>query len=85
MEWWIGIFSFHDWFTRLPCRLIIWIYYELLKKTMLKSIKAFPGRWRAGLMDDDIFQWNDDLVSRIIVSWTQTQGYWQILDYLDAS
>jgi hypothetical protein len=53
----IEVFSIHDGFTRLPRRLISWLYQELLKNiTMPKLVIGCQGQWRAGLTDHIFYQ-----------------------------
>jgi hypothetical protein len=53
----IDIFSIHDLFTRLPRRLMSWLYHEFLKKiTMPKLMIGCQGQWRAGPTNNIIYQ-----------------------------
>jgi hypothetical protein len=54
---WIKVFSDQGLFTRLPRRLMPWLYQELLEKIiMLKLMIGCQGQWRAGPMNRIIFQ-----------------------------
>jgi hypothetical protein len=53
----VDVFSIHDLFTRLPRRLMSWLYQELLKKILMpKLMIECQGQWRAGPMNRIIFQ-----------------------------
>ncbi len=49
--------SIHGLFTRLLCRLMSWLYQELLEKVIIpKLMVVCQGQWRAGPMNRIIFQ-----------------------------
>jgi hypothetical protein len=48
---WIKVFSIHGLFTRLPRRLMSWLYQELLKKKLMPDLMmGCQEQWRAGPM-----------------------------------
>jgi hypothetical protein len=54
---WIKVFSIHGLFTRLPRRLMPWLYQELLEKIIMSKLMiGCQGQWRAGPMNRIIFQ-----------------------------